>query len=229
MQRLFLIDSTYTLYFSIPLNIVFYCGPSDYYVNALADINGFISSTNLNGESLFSQNRSVHSIPIDPIINSNTVFSDSHSIQSSQTSYASVHIEHNSVCCDDENTLNNSLYCNGQPSPIYSNVFQKLPWCTRFVIGNGSELVDFVIVFRGTLIRDRLPPQFGQVRGFYYNRSGWYVMVQESSKDTAAALQSLYLDVSKDIQFTHRKKLQLHLNEKEFIQKLISVSELALK
>lgn len=232
--------SHYTLYYSIPLNVTFYCGPKDYVNTALtvlneiskgvshSDMKSIISDKSYQEEYIFGFDNV--SEPNSTLHDNRSVLSAAEFISANATSikkFASDITIPPFSLTEDVYTPKHTIFCNGKLSYIYSDVFTNSSICNKLSVGAGSELADYFVVFLGDLLRSHLAPQYGVLKGFYYNRNGWYACIQDSNRETAGEVQALFANLIKNTRFTHREKISLRLTEHEFIKLLVYVSEVA--
>ena len=232
--------SHYTVYYSIPLNVTFFCGPKDYYSTALAVINNISKGASHNDIKSVISDKSYQEeylFGFDNVSESNSIIQDNRTVVSA-AEFIVAHSTSIKKCENDitippfslkENVYEpmHTIFCNGRLSYIYSDVFNSSPVCNKLSCGAGSDIADYFVVFLGDLLRTHLAAEYGVLKGFYYNRNGWYACIQDSNKKTAERVQVLFANLTKSIKFSKKEKIPLRLAEQEFIRLLVYVSEVA--
>lgn len=226
------------MYYNTLFHTSYYCGPLYYYEEAIAMINKIVTSVNKDQLKTSSQNDCENKSdecggkPANSIIEKEL----SHVSLSSMSDRPSLFSKPLPKVYFPPFSLEEALYvpkhniyCGGKLSFLYSDFFLSLPNCSKLVIGNSSELIEYFVAFQGDQLLKQLAPSLGSVKGFFYNRCGWYVVVQGSGVETKAVVQSLYFDIVKSITFSNRKRIQLPLTERQFIKLLVYVCEIGEK
>lgn len=226
------------MYYNSLFQSSYYCGPIEHYEKAVVMINKIVTTLNqiqltketpndddnLDGEKSIIPTNSFEGKELPPL--SSSLMSD----QSSHSSKPPSKVNIPPFSLEEDLYIpKHNVYCDGKLSFLYSDFFISPPSCSKLVIGNSSELIEYFVAFQGYQLLNQLTPSLGTVKGFFYNRCGWYVVVQGSSVDTKMAVQSLYLGIVKNISFANRKRIQLPLTERQFIKLLVYVCEIGQK